>query len=92
MARARYFAVRQSTYGELCLQDLKVVIVGDGMTGKSHLVLNTFVKNDFIDENSIILLIEPVLTEEHVSLTHTVVDGQLVQLHLWHPPGLLTII
>ena len=67
-------------------KDLKVVVVGDGLTGKSHLVL-TFVKNDFIDETNI--PIKPVLTEEHVSLTHTVVDGQLVQLHLWHPPGLL---
>ena len=65
-------------------KDLKVVVVGDGLTGKSHLVL-TFAKNDFIDERSI--PIEPALTKEYIS--YTVVDGQLIQLHLWHPPGLL---
>ena len=68
-------------------KDVKVVVVGDGVTGKSHLVL-TFIKNDYIDEHSI--PIKPALTEGHIS--YTVVDGKLVQLHLWHPPGLLIII
>lgn len=65
-------------------KNVKVVVVGDGVTGKSHLVL-TFVKNDFIDKNSI--PIDPALAEGLVS--SIVVDGQLIQLHLWHPPGLL---
>ena len=67
-------------------KNLKVVVVGDGVTGKSHLVL-TFVKNYFIDKESIPMEPYPALSEGLVS--SIVVDGQPIQLHLWHPPGLL---
>jgi GTPase SAR1 family protein len=62
---------------------LKVVVVGDGATGKSHLVL-TFVNKDFIGSYNF----PGPGPKRDESRTHTVVDGQLIQFHLWSTPGL----
>ena len=60
-------------------KDLKLVIVGYPSSGKTHLLLSFVKSTDIYD-----VPYTPI-PEKYIS--YTVVDGQLVQLHLWDTPG-----
>ena len=62
----------------------KLVFVGDAICGKSHLLL-TFTDSDYINKS-----IPYVVTFVDERIAEIIIDNQLVRLHLWDTPGLLT--